>query len=278
MKTQKENYRPSHNGLKSKIINLRTSESEKEILHRASERLSQSTGEKQNISKTIIEAVKQFEPPYFVNNYLLKQICSLHTISLPCFSGIASDFKLLNFGNITIEDFENILGSNFKDIEQRFYGEIRKNIARLGIENETICNNLIAGTEAPLLEFKNRTLKNLEDINYNRRPTPDNVHNYLSIQNYTLIDGDVLFTDLDKQRIQEKYCTINLDTPIKSQVVKITDEILKGVDELKIILSRNNIRTIFGYGEVFEICDIDGENGIEQTVFFNRQILNLINK
>jgi hypothetical protein len=46
--------------MKTQTVNLRTSPDENNILKQAAEKLSQQTGEKENISKTIIEAVKQF--------------------------------------------------------------------------------------------------------------------------------------------------------------------------------------------------------------------------
>ncbi|HBE42437.1 MAG TPA: hypothetical protein DDW27_14780, partial [Bacteroidales bacterium] len=58
---------------KSQMVNLRTSPDENELLQRAAERLAQATGKRANISKVIIEAVKQYEEPYYFNESRYKQ-------------------------------------------------------------------------------------------------------------------------------------------------------------------------------------------------------------
>lgn len=270
MKTNTEPYRPAHNGLKSQTVNLRTSEDENEILKRAAEKLSQATGEKPNISKTIIEAVQQYKAPYFFDRLNFRFICELHKLVLKYYQAIATDYLTLGFGNFTLKDFQNIESGNFKDIEDGFLRAIDENLKKTKIDNEFILQNLRSGTETPFLEFREKTLKNLDSIDFSKKHGPSY---QVSIQNFTLENnGVVTFTDSDRDRIRKVYCEINLDSEAKINFARLAETTFANLQELKSILTRNGIEILLGRGELFDQAPDDYE------LIYNKHILQYIKK
>lgn len=268
MKSNTEPYRPAHNGLKSQTVNLRTSLSEQELLKQAAEKLSLQTGQKENISKTIIQAVKQFneQEPYSVNEYLYGNLIELHNRALGYYSRIATGYQGLKLGDLNIEILQKIASGDLGEIEKQFFDNIESNIECLGVTNELIKQNMRQGTEVPWEQFKESVRVNMANIN---RVTQSMPGVPLDINNYTLDNGVLKFTIEDKEKLKQRYCTTYLDSPAKQEFAKLCEDILKQLDELKVILARNGIKSTFGYNQVFEIL----ESAVEQKVHFNKDII-----
>lgn len=271
LKSRQEQYPPVHpSGLKSSTVNLRTSPDENELLKQAAEKLARQTGSKENISKTIIEAVKQFneQEPYSVNSYLYSNLIEIHNRALGYFAGFATGYQALKIGNVSMDILQRISNNDLADIEKIYFDRIEANIERLGQTNEIIKENMRRGTEVPWNQFKQSVENNINNLQRVRQSQPD-IADQLDISNYSLDNGVLKFTAEDKEKLRQRYCTVYLDTPAKKEFAKLCEDILKQLDELNIILVRNGMKSVFGYKNVFEIH----ESAEAQTIFFNKDFL-----
>lgn len=242
LQSRKENFRPSHNsGLKS----VQTS-----YPNRNQEPANQE--------------------PYFVNETLHQNLCEIHNRALTFYRGLCDSYSTLKLGPITIEVLRRITDNDLAEIEQKVYSDIEGTLAKLKIENEILLNNLSTGMDEPLNKFKKSVEINLAHLQRVRQSQPELT---LDISNYSIVNGEILFSDLNKQRIREKYCVIYIDNPQKAHFVEVAENIMKGLIELKAILARNNIKSLFGYAQTFEILE-DAQN---QTIHYNKDILKQIN-
>jgi len=191
----------------------------------------------------------KLQEPYFYNKLLYKSICQLHESTLKHFQSIATDFKELNFGNITKEDFARITAGNFSELHQRYFKEIESNIDKLGLTNQFVRENMKNGSEVPYNDFHSKTLKNLDNIQFSKSHGPAMP---LSITNYTLKNGMVTFTDLDRERIKNNHCIVNLDTDTRRQFAKLAEETFENLKKLKAILVKDNSSLLFGRNALYD--------------------------
>ena len=209
--------------------------------------------------------MKQYKEPYYFNKLLFNGICQLHASELRHYQAIATDYKILDFGNITIQDFLDIESSNFSNIEKRFFENIEENIAKLNLSNEFVKNNLRNGSEIPFNDFREKTLANLDSIDFNKKHGPPMP---LSIQNYTLRNGTLTFTDEDRERIKNNHCITLLDTDTRRQFAHLAEQTFENLKKLKAILVKDNSSLLFGVKACF---DEDTEQ-----VYFDKETLKYI--
>lgn len=237
--------------MKTQTVNLRTSPDENDILKQAAEKLSQQTGEKENISKTIIEAVKQFKDKdpkpkieYYFKAVLYRDLCGLHSRALLFLQKVAEDFKTLELGLITNKDISEIGAGNFTDIKSRYYQKIESNISKLELSSELIKENMRAGVDETYFVFQKQTENNLTNFN-GASYVSEKHYPQLSVSNFTVKDGIITFSDENKEFLKNEYCTVYIQNPAQEKFIKLQDETLKGLQELKKMLIENNVGSLF---------------------------------
>jgi hypothetical protein len=252
---------------KTKRIDLKASESDEKNLKRAAENMKFETGKTPNVSNVIMHSVREYasKEPYYFNALLFNAICQLHVSCLKHYQNIANDFLMLKFGNITLNDFARIEANDFSDIQKRFYNEIEGDILKLQLTNELLKNNLRSGTEEPFLQFKTKVLVSLDLIDFSKKHGPPLP---LSIQNYTLKNGLVTFTDSDREKIKLNHCTTLLDTESRRHFAKLAEQTFENLKELKAILVKDNSSKLFGRRACFDEDD--------EQVFYDRETLKFI--
>ena len=251
MKTITENWRPSSNdNLKTKTVNLRTSPDENKILQQAAEKLSQATGEKQNISKTIIKSVKNYvDEPYFVNQSDFRNICGVYSLALQYLQKIAADFQTLKVGAITMKDLEEIASRNFSGIKRRYNAIIEADL--INVKSDIVRENMMAGVPEKFQEFQNKVLKNLENIQHCSNSCGQNYP--LSVSNYTVSDGgEISFTDINKEFLKTEFCTTHIDSDAKQKFAQLQEATFKNLQELKKMLIENKAGDLLGPGALFD--------------------------
>jgi hypothetical protein len=263
--TKREPWRPVHNGLKSQTVNLRTSPDENDILKQAAEKLSQQTGEKENVSKTIIEAVKQFkdQQPYFVDELIYQNNCKIYTEALVYFQKLADQFDTLGIGHVTSDFMRKISNRNFTGIKELVDDHIAENLK--SFTNKEIIDDLRLKAEHPYLKFLIHGDLTVIEIDIIRRKHPEIE---LIADNFTIENGIVSFTDDSKARLKEK-STIRIDTQAKREFQQLTETTLENLQALKVVLNRNGVDSIFGDGNLFS--DAGG-------IILNKKIMKFITK
>ena len=253
METRKEPYRPVPIGnLKSQTVNLRTSPDENDILKAAAEKLSQQTGEKENISKTIIEAVKQFKDaePFFFNEKLYNSYCAFYEELYPYFQRIAEGYILLGLGNISAEIMRKLTDNDFSEISTKVYSDIEQNLKKTGVTNKFLLDKLRTGLDEPYLKWKLRADLDLLQVGRLR-----NIHSDIpfDVNVYSFKDGIISFSDSSRQRIKTEKCTVYIDSDIKRDFLKLSEKTLEDLKALKAILNKNGINDLFGEGKLFNL-------------------------
>lgn len=254
--------------MRDEQINLKVSSEERGLLRKAAKRFQTETGQKPNVSKAIRAAVKEYgeKEVFYFDVILYKNICDFYTLTLKYFQGIATDFNLLKFGNISESNFEQILSANFADLEKRYFISIEENLEKLQLSNEFVEQNLRSGTEVPWNIFKSNTEKNLKNIEYNKS-RPLWTHLPLTISIYSLIDGIITFSNDDKERVKEKYCLTFIESEPQRQFLKLTLETLERLKKLQGILLKNGFYDLWGYNGLFDI-----EADTEEIIFYKESL------
>jgi hypothetical protein len=236
---------------KTKRIDLKASEADEKNLRKAAENMTFETGKTPNVSSTIMHAVKEYadKEPYYFNAVMFKMICQLHESSLKHYAAIADSFLLLNFGPITLTDFQQIEAQNFSSIQKRFFEGIEDNIQKLNLTNDFVKNNLRSGTDEPYNIFHEKASMSLENIRYSKSQGPPLP---LSVNNYTLKNGTVTFTDENREKIKADHCTTRLDSDTRKHFAALAESTLKNLQELKAILINNNAGNLFGRSACFD--------------------------
>ncbi|MBK7628104.1 MAG: hypothetical protein IPJ16_13075 [Bacteroidales bacterium] len=211
--------------------------------------------------------------PYFVNEVTYKLWNEIHQSSLCWLQAIASDYRGLSFGNITAAELSDCLARNLTAIKSRFNRRIDDNIAKIGIDNDYIINNLRAGTSDPLVLFEEKLIKNLEMIDFDRKSFQSLGSYNISVSNYTIKDGNITFTEENKKRIREIYCTTYINSDAQRHFLKLAETTLGNLHTLKAILQKNGVENLFGYGNLFEVTAT-----IPETIYFNKELLKRITK
>lgn len=212
---------------------------------------------------------------YFVDEILYQNIVRIHSEALQYFQGIIAEYMVLKLGTpANLGIIQRVSSRDFSEVKELVHQNIENNIAnfkKAGIDNVQMLNTLCEDAGKPYLRFEVKADLIAMQIVRIRQTHPEVE---LIADNYSLDNGMVQFSDLDKTRIKKKYCTVYLNNPSKIEFVKAIEDVLRGIDKLKAILLRNNIKSIFGDRQVFQIS----ESSTEQTIIFNKNILLKIDK
>lgn len=252
--------------LKTKTINLRASESENEILLRAAERLSQATGTKANISKTIIEAVKQYEEPYYFNEYRYKQAITANQFAFNHYAEIVKAYRKLNIGDMTIELLGTLEYTGENEIRQKYFTLIEENLTSLGVTNQALRDLQMQGCEQPFTDFMN-VLTLRRNLLQRNRQSYQGVNVPIEAHHFSLVDGELQFSPEDKEKIKECF-EIRLNTQPKKDFVALVDSFIEQYKKIKEVLVKNKCHGVWGSGNAFNV-DRD-------EVIFDKQVINLI--
>lgn len=228
--------------------------------------------ERQDIRSGLYPGNLQSSEPYFFDEMLYNNTIELHNRALNYYSGLVSSYATLKLGEINIDILRRIASGDLAEIESKVYSKIQENIynlKKLNIEDEIMLNNLSTGMDAPLLAFKESVRINTEHLQRVQTSQPGTP---LDISSYTLFNGSLIFGDLEKQHIKEKFCTTYIDTEQKQKFVGIAENILNEINELKFILLKNGLKTVIGYHGAFQL----EESGEQQIINFNKSIIQQI--
>ena len=252
--------------LKTKTINLRASESENEILQRAAARLSQATGKRANISKTIITALQQFEAPYSFDGYKYNQCVEANKFAFNHYAEIVKAYQKLNIGDVTIEQLGTLEFSGEDIVKQKYFTAVEENLTSLGVTNQALRDLQMKGCEGPFTDFMNiltlrRSLLQRTRQSYQGLNVPIEVHNF------SIVDGELQFTAEDKESIKECF-EIRLNTQVKKDFVVLVDSFIEQYKKIKEVLVKNKCHGVWGRGNAFNV-DRD-------EIIFEKQAINLI--
>lgn len=203
--------------------------------------------------------------PYFFNEELFKAICELHNEALGLFQSIAGSYGTLGIGNITADVMRQIYNWNFSLIEKECLANIEGNLKKLNLTNKVLIDKWREGTEEPFFWFKTKGSITLREIAALRRKYLDIE---LNTDLYSYQNGVVSFSSEDKIREQ---CTDYVNTDLKRDFLKLTEDTLLKLQALKAILLKNQINSLFGSGNLFSESDT-GE------IIISKQILGYIKK
>jgi hypothetical protein len=231
--------------MKNERIELRATPEDKENLEAAKQKAG-----KKGVSDTIRAAIKNLadqEPKPEKITHLLKEsyfrdICSVHSMALRYLKPIASAFKKLDIGMITPADLEQIEARNFNDIKARYYKNIESGIPQDA--GKLLRNNLLSGSEADFIEFRTIALQSLQD--FNNTGYFVGIHYPLLVKHFIVQeDGDVSFTDENKEFLRSEFCTIYLQTENQFKFAQLQEEGLKTLNALKKMLLEDNVGPLF---------------------------------
>jgi len=186
------------------------------------------------------EPIKKPEP-YYTNENDLRNICGVHTLALQYLNKIAIDFKLLSLGNIAMSDLQQLERRDFKDIKAKYFKNIESDIEN--VKSEIVRANLMAGVEETFRDFQTKTETNITA--FQAIAFFASKHYPLSVNHFTVKDGIVTFSDENKEFLKNEFCTVFIDLPAKQKFLRLQDETLKGLQELKKMLVENNIGSLF---------------------------------
>ena len=252
--------------LKTKTVNLRTSESENEILQRAAERLSQATGKRANISKTIIEAVKQYEEPYYFNEFRYKTAVKANEFAFNHFSEIVKAYQKLNIGDMTIELLGSLEYGGEDVIKQKYFTMIEENLTSLGVTNQALRDLQMQGCEEPFNDFMN-TLTLRRSLLQRTRQSYQDMNVPIEAHHFSIVDGALKFSSENREKIKE-FFEIHLDTQAKKDFVALIDSFIEQYKKIKEVLVKNNCRGVWGRGNAFNVN--------KDEIVFEKQVINLI--
>jgi len=251
--------------LKTKTVNLRTSESENVILQRAAERLSQATGKRANISKTIITAVQQYEAPYYFNEYQYKQAITANQFAFNHYAEIVKAYQKLNIGDMTIELLGSLEYGGEDAIKEKYFTLIEENLTNLGVTNQALRDLQMQGCEQPLNDFMNILTLRRSLLQRNRQSYQNSVP--IEAHHFSIVDGELQFSTEDKEKIKECF-EIRLNTQVKKSFVALVDSFIEQYKKIKEVLVKNNCHGVWGRGNAFNVD--------KDEIVFEKQIINLI--
>lgn len=252
---------------KSQTVNLRTSPDENELLKKAAERLSQATGKRANISKTIIEAVKQYEEPYYFNEYRYKQAITANQFAYGHFSEIVKAYKKLNLGEMTIELLGSFEYGGEDAVRQKYYVAIEDNLNDMGVTIPALRELQMKGCEGPYNDFLN-VLTLRRSLLQRTRQSYQGVNVPIECHHFSLTEsGELQFTEEDKAKIKECF-EIRLNTEVKKNFVALVDSFIEQYKAIKEVLVKNKLHGIWGKGNAFNVQN--------DEIVFEKQVINLI--
>lgn len=241
MKTKTEPYRPVHDGIKSKTSNFRP------------------------------DAEPTKSEPYYIKESDYRDVCGVHQLALQYLQKIAVDFAKLNLSKLTMPELQIFATRDFKNTRNRYFQNIEADISKLQLGSDIIKENMRVGTAEVFKEFENKTMQNLD--NFQRLDFSSGRYHHLSVSNYTIQNGEVLFTDDNRKNIKDVFCTIYIDLPVKERFVQIQEEVFKGLKELKVMLIENHVGSLFSVPGDPGLYDEDGTE-----VFSDKEFVQYIEK
>jgi hypothetical protein len=251
---------------KNQTVNLRTSPDENELLKKAAERLSLATGKKVNISKTIVEAVRQFEAPYSFNESRYRQCITANGFAFGHFSEIVRAYLKLGIGPMTIELLGSLEYGGEDLIRQKYYTLIEQNLTNLGVTNQALRDLQLQGCEQQLTDFMN-TLTLRRSLLQRTRQSYQGLNLPIESHHFSIVEGELQFTAEDKEKIKE-FFAIYLNTQEKKDFVNLVDSFFDQYKKIKEVLIRNKCRGVWGRGNIFNIAN--------DEIVFEKQSINLI--
>jgi hypothetical protein len=230
--------------MKNERIELRASPEDRENLETAKQKAG-----KKGVSETIRAAIKNMadqEPKpakitHLVKESYFRNICSVHSMALPHLKRIAEAFKLLDIGSISPSDMEQIEARNLNEIKTRYNTRIESGVP----ENcsNLVRNNLLIGSEEDFSEFQAIVLDVIQsfvNIGYFM-----GTYYPLFVKHFTIQNDEVTFTDENKEFLKSEYCTVYLEIPDQFRFVELQEQGLKILTELKSLLLKHNIGSLF---------------------------------
>lgn len=204
---------------------------------------------------------KSEQSAYHFKESYFKRLTGAHVRSMKYLQAIARDFKVLGIGEITMKDLQLLFnGDNFDAFQNRYQASIEDEIKK--IKNPLIRNNMTEGSGDIYDNWKSRTEVNVDRFNLSRTDrsfaldTPD----HLSVDHYTALNGEIFFTEENSEFLKTEYCQVYVNSEAQKRFVELTEQTLKGLQEIKNILIKNNIGPVFSVpGEDIGIFDETGE-------------------
>jgi len=251
--------------LKTKTVNLRASESESEILRKAAERLGKATGKRPNVSRTIVEAVRQFQTPYYFNEFRYKEAVKANEFAFGHYSEIVKAYNKLNLGPMSIELLGILEYGGENDIREKYFTAVEENLNCLGVTNQPLRELQMRGCEGPFNDFMNVLTLRRSLLQRTRQSYQNNVP--IEPHHFSIVDGELRFTPEDREKIKE-FFAIYLNTEEKKNFVALVDSFLEQYKQIKEVLVKNKCHGVWGPGNAFNVQN--------DEIIFEKQSINLI--
>lgn len=242
MKTKTEPYRPVHSG------NLQSTKSE-------------------DVRASLHVDKPADQEPYFVDELAYQNNCKFYSELLEYFKKIAAEYPTLEIGELSPGVLQQIANNDYSEIEKRVKENIEASLKATGVTNSTVLSNLRKGTDQPFAWFKIHTNLALLEIGRIRGAHPQII---FTPAVFSIQGGAINFTDTDKSRLKNEYCTIRIDTPEKKHFAELAQTTLENLQKLKGSLLKNNVSNIFGSECLFQ------ESG--DNILMGKEILKFIKK
>jgi len=198
---------------------------------------------------------------YFIDEVSYENLIKIYSASFQHLQNVVAGYTTLGFGVITSDKLRQLSKRDFSQLEKVVYTDIEKNLLNLkkaGVTNPQMLENQRKDADQPYLRFKIRADLDLL-----------NIDSKIDTDIYSLNNGSISFDDKAKARIREQFCTIRIDSQVKEQFQKLTEETLERLKQIKSILLKNGVNSIFGDGSLFN--DTEG-------VILNKLITKFITK
>lgn len=203
---------------------------------------------------------------------LYKNLIAVHQLALKPLQGIVEVFKQLQIG-ITMKDIQQIRGRDYANIKTRFLKSYEAEMKTYG-RSQLLREHLSALIEQKFEAFKAEAevaLKRFEDSRFFAGETFTEV----AVENFSLDEGEIKFSDFDKERIKANFCTISINTPEKEEFYKLLFQGHEILSRLKEIIVANNICPLFSIPGEIGIYDESREDvlvsGLEYVEFIKSE-------
>jgi len=220
-------------------------------------------------SKTENLTGPKVKDPYYIDDYALGRLTEIHKRARSYYDGMAQSYQELGLGPIDMNVLQKLQDGDLVEFKKQFFDRIEKELDKFNVKIEEVRENWKKGTNIPYDKFETSIELNRKHLERVRGMEP-NIE--LDLNNFSLDNGEVLFTDEDIERMRLKKVAVYLDNAAKQEFVIIAENILNDLTKLKTIMERNGLKYIFGRNQIFEIHDSYGE----QKISFNKKIVNQI--
>jgi len=219
--------------------------------------------------KEVYFAPREKNEPYYVDTYSLQRLIEIHRRALSYYNGMAQSFKSLELGPVTMEILQKLQDNDLSEFKKRFFARIEAELDKAGIRNEQIRINLREGTDRPWNIFEQSIETNQEHVKRIRVSQPGI---RLDLNNYSVNNNEVVFSEADQQRLRDTQATVYLDTQAKQSFSMLVETILSNLSKLNIICERNGIKAVFGHDQVIRMTNTPQK----QEFTFNKTIINRV--